>query len=220
MAEETFGGVAVNALEKSSFHAKGWCKELQNICMGDLQNDNGYANISSMENGTVVAEKSKSGNKVWIVLLVVLFVAIVGLIVGIVVVKNTKKDSDMACAGGDSVYDINTCISNKYSEADNLDQAKSLYRGAIDKAVAEGEYAQAGQLIADRSSFLVLEGDCEDAMRLMGEENVEYLSDEEKGVFYSYALSMDAYCGGTNQDFWSGLLNQANERMDWTSHGD
>ena len=171
----------------------------------------------------------KKNSRWLVILLVVLGGLVVGLTVWIVVLRiNSDKlvnvvdiewKKNIECFENGAADDISVCIDEVYDSdmrdyegVDRSELVAGLYNKAIDNAISKEDWTKARELMVDKPNFFILNNDCDKAMRLVNESQVERLNDDNKGIFYSYALDMSISCDDEeNIARWADLLNDYNE---------
>lgn len=153
------------------------------------------------KNATERKRATLSQNKILGIVLGVLCVVIVGLTIGVIVVKVNEQNAVFSeCTYKETPYEIDVCISENYSggedgEDDNVAGAIRAYSEAIEKAKAENNYDKAAELLIRRTNKLALMDVCEDAMDLLGEEDFGGYSRQLLRRIYSNAISTSIDCG-------------------------
>ena len=167
-------------------------------------------------------EEGRVKNNRWLVILLCVFgVVIVGLTTGIVVVNmNNKNNNDnldnlSVCKSEESVSNINTCINSLYDSNNNETIAVDEYNKAIVLFNEAGDYGKAANLIVDRSVFLVSKvHDCDKALNLFDEENIENMDANNKATVYTGAIGISIDCKNKEkEEKWNKLLTDIMSEM-------
>ena len=132
-----------------------------------------------------------------VVVFLVLLVIIVGLVAGIVFLKNNSDDGNVSCKllNDDSqVYDYAVCAEGIKDNGGTSKEIIEMYNDSIKNAKANGDYDLAAKLSTQQISDLVLMNDCDEAMRLIRDGDYEEYDSRLLGLIYSYGLSASIEC--------------------------
>lgn len=156
-------------------------------------------------------ERTVFEEKRLVILLIGLISIIFGLIIGIFIVNNNaKKLPD--CADKETLYDINTCIRDAYTEGLSIDEANLLYTQAIETARTKDNTDVAIDLISSRVNFLANNGYCEKAMQSLKDEDLNFYNASAQRRIYSYAMSSSIDCQDeSSRAYWEDLLMKTNQ---------
>lgn len=158
----------------------------------------------------IIAIMEKGGGKKWLVVAIsVLAVAIMGLIIGIVLVnlrtayqegvneeasQETQEDAHIEAAVNDELYVLTEKLAGNYI-AGNKDEAISEYKTNMDVALSEEDYDKFFSLLASVSAVMVDSGDCSKLMALYNDIDENKLPASQKVYFYGTAGGFCADCG-------------------------
>ena len=151
-------------------------------------------------------------NRGLLILLGVLCVVIVGL--GIVLVRNgieNAEDSQIDCANMETSDEVSICIGDFYNLYGDKTASIDEYNKSIELSNGMENYEKTSNLIVDRSVFLVSEvQDCEEALKLIGDENIENMSADYRAVIYTGAVGISVDCSDKEEELrWNNLLTEA-----------
>lgn len=168
--------------------------------------------------------KAKFENKGLVILLCVLVVAIVGLVVGVFVVKNIEQDDEKKYAVEDDVVLPEELQGSDLSPIDQITKEATLmnsdpdyseqdienyYDVAIGEAMASGDTGFAAQVTVQKMQFIaVTEGDCSRAIEYINSINLVEFSVEVRPYLASRVASVANYCEDqTLADNWQRLTS-------------
>lgn len=143
--------------------------------------------------------KEKIGNnKSLAVILAVLILAIVGLVVGVIIVNNNNKNKRQIIGVGQECYDkvdgeeIRACLYEMdKNEDENVDEA---YSNVMNAAVEGEEYELFVDTAIDRA-YNLARYECDKAIDLISnEELVSRLPDEDRQIYYERAMGVAIEC--------------------------
>ena len=145
-------------------------------------------------------EKGGGKNRWLAIVLVVLGVVIVGLVIGIVIVR-LQGNGDVSQGGEDDCnsitdeYKKRTCLAKLYESGGN-DEAEDAYVDAIKESIGNEDYDLFDNLIVDRVFDLALNNECEKAFDFLdNNEWFQQLPIEEQVHYYSVAVDVSVECG-------------------------
>lgn len=140
-----------------------------------------------------------------------LVIIIVGLIIGIIVVKK-RNEIVYNCENAGGLYEIGVCLQDALEQGVDYNSIAVMYRKAIDSAKEKNDYKLASDLIAQRIDKLVIVGDCDGAIELTKNEDLNGYSKELMGRIYSYAASASVECGNEEAfSMWNKLMDNIRE---------
>ncbi|MBR3248719.1 hypothetical protein IKF89_01680 [Candidatus Saccharibacteria bacterium] len=170
-------------------------------------------------------EREKNG--VFIGILVFLCVAIVGLVIGIVVVNANngvqKNEGNVEYSlpkelQGDDLSPTDQVIKETTLMVQDPNVSNSeieaYYDGVIADALMSGNTDLAMRIIIQKMDFIaVIEGNCAEAKEYVNNVDLSPYSTTEKSYLASYVVSMAEGCsGGELQAKWEALYNDAREK--------
>lgn len=166
--------------------------------------------IGVMEGSNNTAIRRNSNRGLYLVL-GVLAVVIMGLVIGIMVVKSHADNStstdahEEVCSDYDTVEDVQLCIEGKVDDSTTVDDWANYYQDAIDAAVLENDDVLAAGLLSAKIDYLVGWGRCNEALKeLDGIDN----------AFYSLGMLVELYRDGI---YYADLCNDSEASQRFTS---
>lgn len=158
-------------------------------------------------------EKEKGNGKHLVGILIVLLIVIVGLLVGIFVLKSRDD-----CLAVSDEEEMRECFLKAYDE-DDSEEAARRYNRAVDKALKKEKYELATNLILERAAWLFTKGDCDAVIQTLDDNRIKQLPGENKAYYYSLAAST-AECDEEWQEIFDQRLNDLYESGEVDEYGE
>ena len=166
----------------------------------------------------------KGFNKKWLIIaLICLTMVIVGLIIGITLVRmNTAQQinddevthEELANGNYDVGYNISSNISAIYN-TESKEKALDLYERELKLALDSKDYELFMNLVNARATMLILDDRCEDALAAFDNTNMDGLPDEIKMSIYSVAAMNSNTCKDeAREERYTSLYNSLAEKND------
>ena len=149
-------------------------------------------------------------NKVLMGVLIILCIAIIGLIVGLVVLNMNLGENEnlfAECTRKEAYNDKIDCINTAYLEGNDKELAVETYNTVINNAVLDGDYISATNLVRARTDFLFDNGQCGEAMQLLREEDLSEYEVTAKNYLYAHAAELSIDCKDKQSETeWRNLI--------------
>lgn len=130
----------------------------------------------------------KKRSRVLLGILVVLVLLIVGLVITIVLTNNSTWRK---CKDIEDEYEKSGCL---MEEVNNDDDSELAYEKVLNDAFNNKEYGVAANLILNKVESLAIDGECEEANRLMDDNRIHEFSDDLLLGYYSYMFTVAVDC--------------------------
>ncbi|MBQ3353463.1 hypothetical protein IJG89_03975 [Candidatus Saccharibacteria bacterium] len=161
------------------------------------------------------SQPTKQTNHGLVYVLIALGLIIVGLVIGIVFISLNNNQQpepgeteEITCENMENVDNVAECAGDLLFNGDET-TALDYYGEAIEKALSEGREQDASFLVASRSTQLVVDGKCEEALKMYDDLNYDDYSTEGKFYIYSYALSASIDCNDEQSEIkYNNLMSQ------------